>query len=185
MFTAALPRPDHCTTLLSKWWQHLFESICIQAVWSCRSAVEPYWEAALHDGQDQDAVHNRSREAAAIAICRSGLASCEVTLRTRGPPERVPADVGTMPWHHHPHREPVSSLPTPTRRIWPTKSPDGLAARPGFRCSATGSDQASGRIYGNSSTSRIEAEPVSSMTRRSMPMPRPPVGGRPTSRARI
>ncbi|CAM5288114.1 hypothetical protein RLIN73S_01293 [Rhodanobacter lindaniclasticus] len=44
---------------------------------------------------------------------------------------------------------------------------------------------ASGRMYGNSSTSRIEAESVSSITRRSMPMPRPPVGGRPTSSARM
>jgi hypothetical protein len=34
-------------------------------------------------------------------------------------------------------------------------------------------------------TSRIDAELVSSMTRRSMPMPQPPVGGSPYSRARI
>lgn len=45
--------------------------------------------------------------------------------------------------------------------------------------------QASGRMYGNSSTSRIEAESVNSMTRRSMPMPSPAVGGRPYSRARM
>ena len=41
----------------------------------------------------------------------------------------------------------------------------------------------SGRIVGNSRTSRMEALSVSSMTRRSTPKPRPPVGGRPYSRA--
>ena len=40
-----------------------------------------------------------------------------------------------------------------------------------------------GFIVGKSSTSRMEAESVSSMTRRSTPKPRPPVGGRPYSRA--
>ena len=40
-----------------------------------------------------------------------------------------------------------------------------------------------GFIVGNSSTSRIEALSVSSMTRRSTPKPRPPVGGRPYSSA--
>ncbi len=40
-------------------------------------------------------------------------------------------------------------------------------------------------MYGNSSTSRIEAESVNSITRRSMPTPRPPVGGYPTSSARM
>ena len=40
-----------------------------------------------------------------------------------------------------------------------------------------------GFIVGNSRTSRMEALSVSSMTRRSTPKPRPPVGGRPYSRA--
>ena len=40
-----------------------------------------------------------------------------------------------------------------------------------------------GFIVGNSSTSRIEALSVSSITRRSTPKPRPPVGGRPYSSA--
>ena len=40
-----------------------------------------------------------------------------------------------------------------------------------------------GFIVGNSSTSRMEAESVRSMTKRSTPKPRPPVGGRPYSRA--
>ncbi len=48
-----------------------------------------------------------------------------------------------------------------------------------------GSVQASGRMYGNSSTSRIELLPVSSITKRSMPTPSPPVGGSPTSNARM
>src|SRR5205085_2479824 len=39
-------------------------------------------------------------------------------------------------------------------------------------------------ISGNSSTSRIDGWPVSSMTRRSMPTPSPAVGGMPTSSAR-
>ncbi len=45
--------------------------------------------------------------------------------------------------------------------------------------------QVSGFISGNSSTSRMEAELVKSMTSRSMPMPSPAVGGMPYSRARI
>ena len=43
---------------------------------------------------------------------------------------------------------------------------------------------ASGRRVGNSRTSRIVVAPASSMTRRSMPTPRPPVGGMPSSIAR-
>ena len=39
-------------------------------------------------------------------------------------------------------------------------------------------------ISGNRMTSRIDGEPVSTITRRSMPTPSPPVGGRPYSRAR-
>ena len=42
----------------------------------------------------------------------------------------------------------------------------------------------SGRISGNRITSRMEGESVNSMTRRSMPMPSPAVGGMPYSRAR-
>ena len=44
---------------------------------------------------------------------------------------------------------------------------------------------ASGRMYGNSSTSRIDAASVNSITRRSMPMPSPAVGGIPYSSARM
>ena len=40
-----------------------------------------------------------------------------------------------------------------------------------------------GRIVGNKSTSRIDAASVKSMTNRSIPIPRPPVGGMPYSRA--
>src|SRR2546427_2101673 len=42
----------------------------------------------------------------------------------------------------------------------------------------------SGRRCGKRITSRIEVAPVSSMTRRSMPMPSPAVGGIPCSSAR-
>lgn len=41
------------------------------------------------------------------------------------------------------------------------------------------------RICGNRMTSRIAGESVSSITRRSMPMPQPPVGGMPNSSARM
>ena len=41
----------------------------------------------------------------------------------------------------------------------------------------------SGFIVGNSSTSRMESLLVSSITKRSTPNPRPPVGGMPYSRA--
>ena len=40
-----------------------------------------------------------------------------------------------------------------------------------------------GFMVGNRITSRMESLPVRSMTHRSMPMPRPPVGGRPYSKA--
>lgn len=43
----------------------------------------------------------------------------------------------------------------------------------------------SGRMCGNNSTSRIEAEFVNNITSRSMPMPSPAVGGMPCSSARI
>ncbi len=43
----------------------------------------------------------------------------------------------------------------------------------------------SGRIWGNRMTSRMLGLSVNSMTRRSMPMPSPAVGGNPYSRARI
>ena len=58
------------------------------------------------------------------------------------------------------------------------KAPLGLSLlrKRGIYCSI-------GFIVGNSSTSRIEALSVSSMTRRSTPKPRPPVGGRPYSSA--
>ena len=58
------------------------------------------------------------------------------------------------------------------------KAPLGLSLlrKRGIYCSI-------GFIVGNSSTSRMEALSVSSMTRRSTPKPRPPVGGRPYSSA--
>ncbi len=45
--------------------------------------------------------------------------------------------------------------------------------------------QASGLMYGKSSTSRIDGESVKIITRRSMPIPSPAVGGIPYSSARI
>ncbi len=43
----------------------------------------------------------------------------------------------------------------------------------------------SGRICGNNTTSRMLGESVSNITKRSMPMPQPPVGGKPYSMARM
>ena len=43
----------------------------------------------------------------------------------------------------------------------------------------------SGRMCGNNKTSRIEGESVKSITKRSMPMPSPAVGGMPCSSARM
>ena len=60
-----------------------------------------------------------------------------------------------------------------------------VIAVPGEREFGRGEGHHSGRICGNRMTSRIEGELVSSITRRSMPMPQPPVGGRPYSRARM
>ena len=40
-------------------------------------------------------------------------------------------------------------------------------------------------MWGNSSTSRMDGASVSSMTKRSMPMPTPPAGGMPYSSARM
>ena len=42
----------------------------------------------------------------------------------------------------------------------------------------------SGRLKGKSSTSRIDGLLVKNMTKRSIPIPRPPVGGKPYSKAR-
>ncbi len=43
----------------------------------------------------------------------------------------------------------------------------------------------SGRICGNRITSRMVCESVSNITKRSIPMPQPPVGGKPNSIARM
>jgi hypothetical protein len=43
--------------------------------------------------------------------------------------------------------------------------------------------RAQSRIAGNSTTSRIDLRPVSTITSRSIPMPTPPVGGMPCSSA--
>mgnify|MGYP007125367904 CR=1 FL=1 len=63
----------------------------------------------------------------------------------------------------------------------------GCAAAPASAAASREcSDNAySGLIDGKRMTSRIAGESVSSMIRRSMPMPQPPVGGRPYSSARM
>ena len=57
--------------------------------------------------------------------------------------------------------------------------PDGSS-----RSSSAAPRSCSGRRVGKSTTSRIDPTSASSITNRSMPMPRPTVGGRPYSRAR-
>ena len=58
-----------------------------------------------------------------------------------------------------------------------------ISHKPRFHAGLRAVRQSNGFIVGNSSTSRMEAESVSSMMSRSTPKPRPPVGGRPYSRA--
>lgn len=65
----------------------------------------------------------------------------------------------------------------PGHRAAMKKPPEG-----GFSMDCCGA-QACGRMCGNRITSRIDGELVSSITRRSMPMPSPAVGGMPYSRA--
>ena len=63
-------------------------------------------------------------------------------------------------------------------------TPGGSRAGPGKRSRVRGSATGSGsRSAGNSTTSRIERRPHSSITSRSMPRPTPPVGGMPCSSA--
>jgi hypothetical protein len=59
----------------------------------------------------------------------------------------------------------------------------GSRRRRGERRERQRQEGAQSRIAGNSSTSRRLFAPVSSITRRSMPRPTPPVGGMPASSA--
>ena len=56
---------------------------------------------------------------------------------------------------------------------------------PGTLLQARSYSNTSGRICGKSNTSRIDGESVNSITRRSMPIPMPAVGGMPYSSARM
>ena len=60
-----------------------------------------------------------------------------------------------------------------------------ISHKPRFHAGLRAVRQSNGFIVGKRMTSRMVSELVSSMTQRSMPMPRPPVGGRPYSRALI
>lgn len=86
----------------------------------------------------------------------------------------------------------LSGVKRPFSLIIPQSAPPGNCFREksrrkgkipsgGFRLSKKG--QSSGFIVGKSSTSRMDAESVSSMTSLSTPNPRPPVGGIPYSSA--
>lgn len=58
-----------------------------------------------------------------------------------------------------------------------------ISHKPRFHAGLLAIRQSSGFIVGNSSTSRMESLLVRSITRRSTPKPRPPVGGIPYSSA--
>jgi hypothetical protein len=70
----------------------------------------------------------------------------------------------------------ASSLPPP-------RPPPQAAAARAMAITAARRIGDQSRMAGKSTTSRIERLPVSSMTRRSTPMPMPPAGGRPCSSA--
>src|SRR5690554_4914012 len=92
---------------------------------------------------------------------------------------QLPQNPGALPTKPGLAPTKPGALPTKPSAL-PHKTPVPLI--PGNRRAPLHST--SGRMAGNSSTSRIEALSVSSITRRSMPMPSPAVGGRPYSRAR-
>lgn len=103
-------------------------------------------ETASHEGDGKDTVHNRSREAAAIAICRSGLTSCEVTLRTSVPPELASAHAGKHAMASSPTSGTGWQPPRSGTANMANKKPGRPCSVSGLQCSATGGDQASGRI---------------------------------------
>ena len=74
------------------------------------------------------------------------------------------------------------SISTWEKSIFTAGASGSLGASAGFSA-LLASVSPRGFMVGKRMTSRMESEPVSSMTQRSMPMPRPPVGGRPYSSA--
>src|SRR3954447_9518687 len=119
--------------------------------------------------------------------------------RTRGLPERttpLPKETEGSPKKTKPHTQwprlspkKTTLLPKETegspkktkpRTQWPRLSPKKTDLSP----KETGYSPASGRIRGNRITSRIDCRSVSSMVRRSIPMPMPAAGGIACSRAR-
>ena len=102
------------------------------------------------------------------------------------------ANLRTFPWVSILERRsgssctaPGSTSPAATSGRWtrPLENSPSAVIRQSLEGSESG--DRSRRMYGNSNTSRIDAESVSSITRRSMPSPWPPVGGRPYSSARM
>jgi hypothetical protein len=79
----------------------------------------------------------------------------------------------------------LPARPAPMTIAWLAHAPAPTLARLAAAIAAVAATLAySGRICGKRITSRMFAESVSSITRRSMPMPQPAVGGRPYSSAR-
>ena len=100
--------------------------------------------------------------------------------RTSAPPLDV-APVGDLLERHRERGIELRVLARPARRC----ATQVIAS--GYRfsmCRMAEHQSCSGRSVGNRMTSRIDVVSVSSITRRSMPMPRPAVGGSPYSRAR-
>ena len=150
------------------------------------------------DGSAPPTRHARARHRGGVARARAARASCSCTASrsTASRRGRTPTATGcptasTSPLDVAPvgdllerHRERGIEL----RVLADLRA----AARRGDRVrlpvldvpDGANSQSCSGRSVGNRMTSRIDVVSVSSITRRSMPMPRPAVGGSPYSRAR-
>ena len=97
----------------------------------------------------------------------------------RSPPARRDVDLGRRLLAESPQPEPAE--PGVERRAVGGDRREHRRPTRGARVMVTST---SGRSVGNRMTSLIVSTPASSITSRSMPMPRPPVGGMPYSRAR-
>src|SRR5690606_4818586 len=106
------------------------------------------------------------------------------TVRASGVGGGLCGTVGCHGWQPRAYRDVLAACPTEAAPNPATHQPNLIR----FPCTNDNAyklrRQTSGRICGNRITSRIEGESVKSITRRSIPMPSPAVGGMPYSSAR-